>query len=163
MAIFRWNRVWFSYFLRTREDYKSTVTHSRGGCWQGHPPPSEPGRACRWEETTRKHATTKFGLFICWIGHNYPVPQWARWPNQNGVIRTISIGDKFFQSVIWRFCNVFLVVWDPRLIILFRWMLRCFIGVGYWHIWLQQDTCYYRQHSYGQTWKIIKFLTNGLT
>ena len=50
------------------------------------------------------------GLFNCWIGHNYPVPQWAWWPNQNGVIHTISIGDKlwccsannwfFFRTII---------------------------------------------------------------
>ena len=67
----RWSGILFSYFLRTREGYKSAVTHSRGGCWQGRPPPSEPGRACHWEETTREHATTKFGLFNDWIGHNH--------------------------------------------------------------------------------------------
>ena len=39
---------------------------------------------------------SQLGLFNCWIGHNYPIPRWARWPNQNGVIHTISIGDNLF-------------------------------------------------------------------
>ena len=48
------------------------------------------------------------GLFNCWIGHNYPVPQWARWPNQNGVIHTISIGDK----LCWLFCEQLILLPD---------------------------------------------------
>ena len=48
------------------------------------------------------------GLFNCWIGHNYPVPQWARWPNQNGVIHTIFIGDK----LCWLFCKQLILLPD---------------------------------------------------
>ena len=66
---------------------------------------------------------SQLGLFNCWIGHNYPIPRWARWPNQNGVIHTISIGDNLYavprtigSSFKQQFCFILdgsaIFIWD---------------------------------------------------
>ena len=94
----------FSYFLRTREGYKSTVTKSRDDCWHDNPFQAnlKLERAGHWEEPSQDPATadlacsiaglvtiTQFPLvhrMLQGVEHTDP----TEWSNSH-----LSIGDKF--------------------------------------------------------------------
>ena len=61
-----------------------------------------------WEESSREFATADLAYLIAGLVTITQFRSWARWPNRNGVIHTISIGD----NLCWLFCEKLILLPD---------------------------------------------------
>ena len=139
-------------------------------------------RDCCQQELSREFRYSWLGLFNCWIGHNYPVlsspphalRSGAHWPNRMEYFTPFPLETnlhRLFDKQSVPQCCSFFFLWTmiqyysqghfifetaPQ-----HFILRRLCNISSWdgsalvyrHIWSQLDTCYYRQHLYGQTCK----------